>query len=106
MFLAGNTYGIFIFLEFLESSAPDPEKPSLDRIRPGSVNPPKAKEVFPARKSLISDIPGFPARNDEHSLTFLTVWDNIVLGRQSFARHWLQANRPKIKGTYEGRWWG
>jgi hypothetical protein len=27
------------------------EKPSLDRIRPGSVNPPKAKEAFPVRKS-------------------------------------------------------
>jgi hypothetical protein len=76
MFLAGNTYGIFIFPEFAESSAPDPEKTLLRQnyFLPGSVNPPKAKEVFP---------PG----NDEHSLTSLTIWGNLVLGRHSFASH-------------------
>jgi hypothetical protein len=40
--------------------------------RPRSFNPPKA-EVFPARKSLISDIPGFQAGDRDHLLTFLTV---------------------------------
>jgi hypothetical protein len=31
-------------------------------------------DIFPVRKSLISDIPGFPAGDGDHSLTFLTVW--------------------------------
>jgi hypothetical protein len=31
-------------------------------------------EVFPVRKSSISDIAGFPAVDRDHSLTFLTVY--------------------------------
>ncbi len=34
---------------------------------------PEVLEVFPDRKSLISDIPEFPAGDGDHSLIFLTV---------------------------------
>ncbi len=50
------------FRDFLVSSAP-----ATGKIHPEA-------EVFPGRKSLISCIPGLPAGNGDHSLTFLTVY--------------------------------
>jgi hypothetical protein len=40
--------------------------------QPGRANSHDA-EVFPPRKNLNSNIPGFPAGDRDHSLTFLTV---------------------------------
>jgi hypothetical protein len=65
------------FLEFhdsLESSASNPGQTLLrpKYSRPGKKTFPKA-EVFLVGKGLISDIPGFPTGDADHSLTFLTV---------------------------------
>jgi hypothetical protein len=57
LFLAGNISGISGFLEYFTF---DPGKRQKNS-RLGRLIFPKA-EVFPARKSLISDIPGFPAK--------------------------------------------
>jgi hypothetical protein len=70
LFLARNTFGI--------SGFPDLFRSETGKIllrqkysRPRGKNLPKAEEVFPAIKNFVSDIPGFPAGDADHS--FLTV---------------------------------
>jgi hypothetical protein len=68
LFPAGNISGISEFLKFFTF---DPGKRQKNS-RLGRLSFLKA-EVFPARKILISDIPGFPAGDRDRWLIFLTV---------------------------------
>jgi hypothetical protein len=66
LFLARKTSALGLFF------------PHYERKIPGN---PEIQEVFPARKSLISDFQGFPAGDDDPSSTFLTVymWRKLFL---------------------------
>jgi hypothetical protein len=73
IFLAGNTSGI---QNFLEPFAPNSGKKS------------PTADVFLARKSLTSDIPGFPAgegTEGDHYLSFLTVNSLSITGPCMFS---------------------